>query len=87
MDYSKLSIADVDRRFHASEMHPLRPRAQGTMVQVSKERAAWISRLLKRLRLHGLIKKIGRAYKYYLNRIRKQVFTNGLKLRELVIIP
>jgi hypothetical protein len=57
------------------------------MVQVSKERAAWISRLLKRLRLHGLIKKIGRAYKYYLNRFRKQVFTNGLKLRELVIIP
>jgi hypothetical protein len=46
-----------------------------------------ISRLLKRLRLHGLIKKVGRTYKYYLTRFGKQVITTGLKLRELVIIP
>jgi hypothetical protein len=31
-----------------------------------------ISRLLKRLRLHGLIKKVGRTYKYYLTRFGKQ---------------
>lgn len=30
--------------------------------------AGQVSRLLKRLRLHGLIKKIGRTYKYYLTR-------------------
>jgi len=31
--------------------------------------SAQVSRLLKRLRLHGLIKKIGRTYKYYLTRL------------------
>ena len=46
-----------------------------------------VSRLLKRLRLHGLIKKIGRTYKYYLTQFGKQVLTTGLKLRELVVIP
>ena len=46
-----------------------------------------VSRLLKRLRLHGLIKKVGRTYKYYLTQFGKQVLTTGLKLRELVVIP
>jgi hypothetical protein len=46
-----------------------------------------VSRLLKRLRLHGLIKKIGRTYKYYLTRFGKQVIATGMKLRELVVIP
>jgi len=45
------------------------------------------SRLLKRLRLHGLIKKIGRTYKYYLTALGKQVITLGLKLKQLYIIP
>jgi hypothetical protein len=46
-----------------------------------------VSRLLKRLRLHGLIKKVGHAYKYYLTRFGKDVIATGLKLRELVVIP
>ena len=46
-----------------------------------------VSPLLKRLRLHGLINKIGRTYKYCLTQFRKQVLTTGLKLRELVVIP
>lgn len=46
-----------------------------------------VSRLLKRLRLHGLIQKIGPTYKYYLTRFGKDVIATGLKLRELVIIP
>ncbi|HYA85631.1 MAG TPA: helix-turn-helix domain-containing protein [Nitrospirota bacterium] len=46
-----------------------------------------ISRQLKRLRLHGLIKKIGRTYKYYLTSFGKLVITTGLKLKNLVIIP
>jgi hypothetical protein len=46
-----------------------------------------VSRLLKRLRVHGLIKKIGRTYKYYLTAFGKQVIATGLKLKELVIIP
>jgi hypothetical protein len=46
-----------------------------------------LSRLLKRLRIHGLIKKIGRRYKYYLTTLGRTVTTAALKLRELVIIP
>lgn len=46
-----------------------------------------ISRLLKRLRLHGLIRKIGHAYKYYLTPFGKQVIATGLKLKELFLIP
>ena len=46
-----------------------------------------VSRLLKRLRVHGLIKKVGHTYKYYLTQFGKDVVATGLKLRELVIIP
>lgn len=46
-----------------------------------------ISRLLKRLRLHGLIKKTGRTYKYYLTKFGQEVLLTSLKLRELVVIP
>jgi hypothetical protein len=35
-----------------------------------------ISRLLKRLRVHGLIKKIGRHYKYYLTNLGREVATH-----------
>ena len=48
---------------------------------------AQLSRLLKRLRTHGLIKKIGKRYKYYLTALGRTVATSALKLRELVIIP
>src|SRR5437660_7147373 len=46
-----------------------------------------VSRLLKRLRTHGLIKKIGRTYKYYVTNFDKQVVATALNLRELVIVP
>jgi hypothetical protein len=46
-----------------------------------------VSRLLKRLFLHGLIKKAGRTYKYHLTTLGKQVCASALKLRQLVVIP
>ncbi|MBC8204914.1 MAG: MarR family transcriptional regulator, partial [FCB group bacterium] len=46
-----------------------------------------ISRILKRLHTHGLIKKIGRTYKYYLSNFGMQIITLGLKIRELFVIP
>jgi DNA-binding MarR family transcriptional regulator len=49
--------------------------------------SAQVTRLLKRLRVHGLIKKVGRRYKYYLTQLGRQVILMLLKLRELVIIP
>ena len=46
-----------------------------------------VTRLLKRLRVHGLIKKVGRRYKYYLTDFGRQVAVMALKLREMVVIP
>jgi len=46
-----------------------------------------MSRILRRLRTHGLIKKASRCYKYYLTVLGKQVIALGLKLKELVVIP
>ncbi len=46
-----------------------------------------ISRILKRLRLHGLIKKVGGSYKYYLTPLGKAVITLGLRIKELLVIP
>jgi hypothetical protein len=46
-----------------------------------------ISRLLKRLHVHGLIRKVGRTYKYYLTKLGQEVALTALKLRELVVIP
>jgi len=45
------------------------------------------SYLLKRLRTHGLIRRIGRAYKYYLTSFGRRVAATGLKIKELVVIP
>jgi hypothetical protein len=49
--------------------------------------SAQISRTIKRLHVHGLIRKIGHTYKYYLTKLGSQLITMGLKLKELVIIP
>lgn len=52
-----------------------------------EKKSAWISRNLKRLRVHGLIKRIGKTYKHYLTELGRRVVLTGLKLREMVIIP
>ena len=46
-----------------------------------------ITRLLKRLHLHGLVKRIGRTYKYYLTVFGRQAATLALMLRTLHVIP
>lgn len=49
--------------------------------------ASQITRLLNRLRAHGVIKKVGKRYKYYLTEFGRQAAAMALKLREMVIIP
>jgi len=49
--------------------------------------AGQVSRILKRLRNHGLIKKVGKVYKYYLTSLGRQVVATSLKLKELFVIP
>lgn len=46
-----------------------------------------ITRCLKRLRTHGLVKKVGRTYKYYVTELGRHVSLTGLKLTELFLIP
>jgi hypothetical protein len=46
-----------------------------------------ISRMLRRLRCHGLLKKIGGTYKYYVTSTGRSVMTAGLKLKTLLLIP
>jgi hypothetical protein len=55
--------------------------------KLSAKTSAQISRLLKRLHIHGLIKKIAGTYKYYVSKLGIQTITMGLKLTQLVIIP
>lgn len=49
--------------------------------------ASQVTRLLKRLRVHGIIKKVGNRYKYYLTDFGREAAAMALKLREMVVIP
>ena len=46
-----------------------------------------IGRILKRLRLHGLLKKVGCTYKYYLTRLGQKALLTALKLKEHLVVP
>lgn len=48
---------------------------------------AQLSRIINRLRLHGLIKKVRHTYKYYLTAFGQRTVITALKLKELVVIP
>jgi len=49
--------------------------------------ASAVSRMLRRLRAHGLIKKVKGVYKYYLTTLGKAAIATGLKVRETLVIP
>ena len=46
-----------------------------------------VSRMLKRLWMHGLIKKVGGIYNYYITELGRTLTTMGLKIKNLVLIP
>jgi hypothetical protein len=46
-----------------------------------------ISRMFRRLRTHGLIKKVAHGYKYYLTALGRRVTATALRLRQMFIIP
>jgi predicted transcriptional regulator len=46
-----------------------------------------MSRVLKRLRLHGLIEKVKGSHRYFLTSLGKSVIVAGLKVKNLIIIP
>lgn len=46
-----------------------------------------VTRLIKRLHVHGVIKRVGKHYRYYLADLGRRAVTLALKLRELVVVP
>ncbi len=46
-----------------------------------------ISRLIKRLKVFGLIKKAGKTYRYYLTKLGKELVITAEKLKEAILIP
>ncbi len=54
---------------------------------LARKNTGQIARLLKRLRVHGLIKRVGSRYKYYLTRLGMHIASTVLKLRELFVLP
>jgi hypothetical protein len=60
---------------------------KGLRKRFPHKTSAQVSRMLKRLRIHGLIKKVGRTYHYYLTQMGRTVAIAGTKLKELVLIP
>jgi DNA-binding transcriptional ArsR family regulator len=58
-----------------------------TLRKALDKSSGQISHILKRLRNHGLIKKVSKSYKYYLNSLGREVTATSLKLKEIFVIP
>ena len=54
---------------------------------LSQNTSAQISRQLKRLRTHGLIKKVGRTYQYDLTTLGRATVMALLKIRQTIVLP
>jgi DNA-binding IclR family transcriptional regulator len=61
--------------------------ATKTFAVLPGKTSSQLSRFLKRLRLHGLVHKIPRSYRYRLSLFGQTVITLAFKLKDLVIIP
>ena len=56
-------------------------------IRIPEFNTGKVSRLLKRLKVFGLIKKAGKTYKYYLTRLGKELVITAEKLKETILIP
>lgn len=56
-------------------------------TRLVEKSSAQVSHLLKRLRVHGLVKKVNRSFRYYLTDFGRQVAALALTLQQTVIIP
>ena len=56
-------------------------------IRIPQFNTGKVSRLLKRLKVFGLIKKAGKTYKYYLTKLGKELIVTAEKLKEAVLIP
>jgi len=46
-----------------------------------------VSRLIKRPKVFGLIKRAGKTYKYYLTKLGKELIVTAQKIKEIILIP
>ena len=58
-----------------------------TLRKALDKTSSQISHILRRLRNHGLIKKVSKSYKYYLTSLGREVTATSLQLKEMVVIP
>lgn len=55
--------------------------------QVPELSPSQVSRIIKRLRTHGILKRVGRTYKYYLTKLGRYITVAGLKMKSMFLIP
>ena len=65
------------RGFQVRDLRHLLPHLTGSQI----------SRMIKRFRMHRLLKKVRGTYRYYLTRAGRRVIAAALQLREACIIP
>lgn len=46
-----------------------------------------MTRIFKRLKIHGLIEKIPNSYKYLITALGKEIIAAGLTVKNLILIP
>lgn len=56
-------------------------------TKLENKNSGQISRILKRLHVHGMIKKAAHTYKYYLTKLGRKVISLGLRLKEFHLVP
>lgn len=56
-------------------------------TKLKNKNSGQVSRILKRLHVHGMIKKIGHTYKYYLTKLGRKIISLGLRLKEFYLVP
>jgi hypothetical protein len=62
-------------------------RARDLRQHIDELTPSRVSYLIKRLRTHGLIKKVGHAYKYFFTKLGRRVVTTALVIRENFVQP
>lgn len=60
---------------------------QRLRLLLTEKSSAQVNRILRRLRKHGLIKKIAHSYRYYLSAIGRRLIIAARKLVEYVLVP
>ena len=84
--HRKVTQCDGNEVFKCASLHKIIYSLQDLRHHFPALTPGQTSHLLKRLRTHGLVKKVGKCYKYYLAKFGNRLIATILKLRETIII-